>query len=172
MIQEEVNQKTITICIKCAKVTARLLKAALRALLQAREKHRRDAQRQEARHHREDGAIVNHGKQSLRDLQGSGSELSNIEITDENIKSFERYARKYGIDYALKKDKAADPPRYFVFFRARDVKTMEAAFKEYSGYATRERKPSVEKKLAAAVKRALPHRERAREHKRERDSSL
>lgn len=76
-----------------------------------------------------------------------------------------QYARRYGIDYALKKDKGADPPRYFVFFRARDVKTMEAAFKEYSEYTTEE------KKLSVAMKRTLPQRAREREKKKERTES-
>ena len=169
-MQEEINHKTITVCINGAKVTTRVLKAALRALLRAREKHKQSVQRRGAAYQEEDVA-VNRGKQSLRDLQTEGGELSNIEITDENIKSFERYARKYGIDYALKKDKAADPPRYFVFFRARDVKTMEAAFKEYSEYSTKEKKPSVKKKLTVAMKRTMPQRAREREKKKERTES-
>lgn len=170
-MQEEINHKTITVYIKGAKVTANSLKAALRALLRAREKHKQNAQQREAQYQQEDDVAVNRGKQSLRDLQTEGGEVSNIEITDENIKSFERYARKYGIDYALKKDKAADPPRYFVFFRARDVKTMEAAFKEYSEYTTKERKSSVKKKLTVAMKRTLPQRAREREKKKERTES-
>ena len=169
-MQEEINHKTITVYIRGAKVTAQTLKAALRAILRAREKHKQNVQRREAAYQEEDVA-VNRGKQSLRDLQDEGSELSNIEITDENIKSFERYARKYGIDYALKKDKAAAPPRYFVFFRARDVKTMEAAFKEYSEYTTKEKKPSVKKRLSIAVKRTRPERAKEREKKKERTES-
>ena len=168
-MQEEINHKTITVYIRGAKVTAQTLKAALRAILRAREKHKQSVQRREAAY--QEDVAVNRGKQSLRDLQDEGSELSNIEITDENIKSFERYARKYGIDYALKKDKAADPPRYYVFFRARDVKTMEAAFKEYSEYTTKEKKPSVKKKLSVAMKRTLPQRAREREKKKERTES-
>ena len=62
-----------------------------------------------------------------------GSKLSNIEITDGNIRSFERVARKYGISYSLKKDKSQNPPRYLVFFRAKDKKVIEAAFREYTG---------------------------------------
>ena len=170
-MQEEINHKTITVYIKGAKVTANTLKAALRAVLRAREKHKQNVQRREALYQQEDDVAVNRGKQSLRDLQDEGSELSNIEITDENIKSFERYARKYGIDYALKKDKAADPPRYFVFFRARDVKTMEAAFKEYTEYTTKEKKPSVKKKLTIAMKHTMPQRVREREKKKERTES-
>ena len=168
-MQEEINHKTITVYIKGAKVTTNSLKAALCAVLRAREKHKQSVQRREAAY--QEDVAVNRGKQSLRDLQDEGSELSNIEITDENIKSFERYARKYGIDYALKKDKAADPPRYYVFFRARDVKTMEAAFKEYTEYTTKEKKPSVKKKLNVAMKRTVPQWAREREKKKERTES-
>ena len=171
-MQEEINHKTITVYIRGAKVTAQTLKAALRAMLRAREKHRQNVQRRDAQYAQDDDVAISRGKRTLRDLQDEGGELSNIEITDENIKSFERYARKYGIDYALKKDKAADPPRYFVFFRARDVKTMEAAFKEYSEYTVKEKKPSIKKKLRSAVKRTLPQRERTREKKKERDNTL
>ena len=171
-MQEEINHKTITVYIKGAKVTAQTLKAALRAMLRAREKHRQNVQRRDSQYAQDDDVAISRGKRTLRDLQDEGSELSNIEITDENIKSFERYARKYGIDYALKKDKAVDPPRYFVFFRARDVKTREAACKEYSEYTVKEKKPSVKKKLRSAVKRTLPQRERTREKKKERDNTL
>ena len=31
---------------------------------------------------------------------------------------FEHVARKYGVDFAIKKDKSADKPRYLVFFKA------------------------------------------------------
>lgn len=58
--------------------------------------------------------------------------LTNIEITNRNIKSFERVANKYKIDFALKKDKSVDPPRYLVFFKAKDMDVMTAAFKEFS----------------------------------------
>lgn len=171
-MQEEINHKTISVSIKGAKVTAQTLKDALRAVLRARERHKQNAQRRDAEYPYDDDVAVSRGKQSLRDLQAEGVELSNIEITDENIKSFERYARKYGIDYALKKDKAAEPPRYFVFFRARDVKTMEAAFKEFTDYTSKEKKPSVKKKLRLSQKRSAQHRERAREKKKERNTSL
>ena len=41
------------------------------------------------------------GKQSVKHLVRQGAGVSNIEITDGNIKSFERVARKYGVDFAL-----------------------------------------------------------------------
>ncbi len=42
-------------------------------------------------------------------------------------------ARKYGIDYSLKKEVGADPPKFLVFFKAKDVDVMTAAFREYAG---------------------------------------
>ena len=102
-------------------------------------------------------------------LRSQNVELSNIEVTDGNIKSFEKYARKYDIDYCLKKDRSAAPPRYYVFFKAKDVDAMTAAFKEYSGVQLKKgKKPSIRKKLALAKERAAKHREREKTKRKER----
>ena len=87
------------------------------------------------------------GKQSVKNLIKQGAGVSNIEITDKNIKSFERVARKYGIDFALKKDKTVSPPKWLVFFKARDADALTVAFKEYSAKtlkkSARKSRPSV-----------------------------
>ena len=75
---------------------------------------------------------VPRGKQTVGKLMNQRQGLTNIEITNRNIKSFERVANKYKIDFALKKDKSVDPPRYLVFFKAKDMDVMTAAFKEFS----------------------------------------
>lgn len=70
--------------------------------------------------------------------------MQNIEITDKNIKSFERVARKYGVDFALKKDPAQG--KYLVFFKARDADALNAAFAEYAGKSlnrSAQKKPSL-----------------------------
>lgn len=59
-----------------------------------------------------------HGKISVKKLVGEGVGVASIEVTDGNIKSFERVARKYNVDFAVKKDKTTDPPKYVVFSRA------------------------------------------------------
>lgn len=171
-MQEEVNQKTIALVIKGGKVSEQTLRAALRALLRMRKEHKINKQRQD--YYQEDDVVVSKGKQSLKDLQSQGDELSNVEITDGNIKGFDRYARKYGVDYCLKKDGHTEPPRYYIFFKARDSKTMEAAFKEYASVKMIRGKdrPSVRAKLRETIKRTIPHRERTREKKRERSETL
>ena len=164
-MQEEVSQKTIALSFNGVKVTGRVLRAALRGLLRMHDKHKQKAIAQE------DEVVTKRGKQSLKDLQDQGLELTNIEITKDNIGSFQRYARKYGIDYSLKLDSSRTPPRYFVFFKAKDAHTMKAAFTEYTAHNMRKRKPSVRRELQAAKKRRPMQRERVRTKTKERSSS-
>ena len=82
-MQEEVTQKTIALVIKTAKLDANVLKAAMRMYL----------------NHRRQKAQKTHGKTSVKKLVGEGVGVSSIEVTDGNIKSFERVARKYNVDF-------------------------------------------------------------------------
>lgn len=114
-MQEQINDKTVAISIKAAKISGRLLAQAMQAFLKkARE------------------PTFKTGKQSLKSLSKHGASLSNIEITDNNIGDFKRIARKYNIDFALKRDNAESPPKWLVFFKAKDMDALTAAFKEYS----------------------------------------
>ena len=99
------------------------------------------------------------GKQTIKQLAKQNQGLTNIEITDKNIKSFEKLAKKYGVDFALKKDKSVTPPKYLVFFKARDQDALVAAFTEYSANKIRKAtKPSIIqelKKMKELVKNAV-----------------
>ena len=134
-MQDEINEKTVTLYIKTGKLTAEMLQKAMKDLLA---KGRQQIGKQP------------HGKQTLRQLMKQNTGVSNIEITDGNIKAFESTAKKYGIDYALKKDATETPPRYLVFFKGRDADVLTAAFKEFSARKlTQEQRPSIRKVLAA-----------------------
>ncbi len=74
-----------------------------------------------------DRQAIPHGKQTLKQLMMQNTGVSNIEITKDNIKAFESTAKKYGIDFALKKDATETPPRYLVFFKGRDADALTAA---------------------------------------------
>ena len=71
------------------------------------------------------------GKQSLESLMASGDKLATLPLDSKSIKSFQKIARKYGIDYSLEKDLNKDPPRHTLTYRAKDTDTMMSAFKEY-----------------------------------------
>ena len=175
-MQDEVNEKTVSLCISCGKVTANLLKAAMvKALAKMEQEKKQQGQKtnqKQPQKEKEDKTYK--GKQSLDKLMKQNVQLSNIEITDGNIKSFERVAKKYSIDFSLKKDVTADPPRYYVFFKARDADVMTAAFKEYTGKSlNKDKKPSVRKKLQQAITKSLAkHRELEKTKGKEKEPSL
>ncbi len=81
-MQEEVTQKTIALVIKTAKLDASVLKAAMKMYL----------------NHHKQKAQGTHGKTSVKKLVGDGVGVSSIEVTDGNIKSFERVAKKYNVE--------------------------------------------------------------------------
>ena len=166
-MQEEVNEKTVSLCITGGKVTVRLLKQAMMRFLAAMEKEKVERSRKQQQTKGPPDKEY-HGKQSMKKLAQQNVQLSNIEITDNNIKAFEKVAKKYGIDFSLKRDKSVDPPRYFVFFKARDVDVMTAAFREFTGKTlNKAKKPSVRKKLQEAITARSQDKQREREKTKE-----
>ena len=106
--------------------------------------HRKEKKLQKAR----DGPVKPCGKQTVKQLIGQNQGVSTIESNDPEIKNFERIARKYGVDYAVKKVKTDGKPKYVIFFKARDADALTQAFTEYSRKTVeKEKKPSVLKKL-------------------------
>lgn len=168
-MQDEVNEKTVSLCINGGKITARILKNAIVKALARMEQGRKKGRQKTAEKRQEKDAAAYRGKQNMEKLMEQNCQLSNIEITDGNIKSFEKYARKYSIDFSLKKDTSVSPPRYFVFFKAKDVDVMTAAFKEYTGkQLTKDKKPSIRRRLQLAKERMAKHRERVKTKQKER----
>ena len=132
-IQEEVTQKTIALVVSTTKMTGRVLAQAMQIYLQSRNNKSNE---------------IPKGKQSLADLEKQNAALSNIEITNKNIGVFTRTAKKYEIDFALKKDRTKDPPLYYVFFKGRDEERISMAFNEYSQkILKRKEKKSVREEL-------------------------
>ena len=148
-MQEEVDQKTIALAVKTGKLTGQVLQAAMKKFLAARQKGTGKA---------------HHGKQSLRQLKKDGSALSNIEITGANIGLFKPCAKKYDIDFTLRKDRTTHPPRYIVIFKSKQADNLEQAFREFTVKTlTKEQRPSIRKVLAAAKQKAAQQPKRAKE---------
>ncbi len=158
-MQEETNEKTIALYIKTGKLTAQTLQKAMKAILsKGKKQHAKPPQ----------------GKQSLKQLMKQNAGVSNIEITEGNIKAFESTAKKYGIDFALKKDSTETPPRYLVFFKGRDADALTAAFKEFSAKKlTQEQKPSIRKLIVSLKEKAAAlNAQREKVKKKDREVSL
>ena len=154
-VQEEVEQKTFNIVVSTTKLTARtILNAGRTALQQYQSKLLADK---------------SSGKQSVRMLLRQNRGVSSVEIDKTNIRGFERYAKKYGIDYAIRKNNSEVPPRYLVFFKAPDAEAFHAAFKEYSAsLLNKTKRPSVLAKLHELVQTAaeFPGKVRRKEQER------
>ena len=160
-MQEEVNEKVIALSIKGTKLTAELLQKSMKFLLsQVKKQTTKVMQRR--------------GKQTLKQLLKQNAGVSNIEITDRNIKAFESTAKKYGIDFALKKDTTEQPPRYLVFFKGRDADVLTAAFKEFSQKKLNAReKPSIRQTITSMKeKAAAKNAERSKLKNKERGIDL
>ena len=157
-MQEEVTQKTIALSVNVGKGAARLTEQALQKAIKK---------------FLEQKSKAPHGKQTMRQLMKQNAGVSNIEITDPSIKEFEKIARKYGADYAVKKDRSSSPPKYLIFFKGRDADALTAAFTEYTGKKVRKaeksERPSVLAKLSQfkeLVKHAVVDRNKRRELER------
>ena len=121
-MQEEVNEKTISLCIKGGKITAKILKAALIKLLAEMDKKKKQQEKGK-------GQCKRTGRQSIKSLQKSGAQITNIVVTDNNIKSFDRVARKWNVDYAFYQ---VAPDKHLLFFKAGQADAITACFSEYS----------------------------------------
>lgn len=152
-MQEEVNQRTVALTVKAAKLTGRVLLAAIQKYSAHLKKQRVEG-------------LTPTGKQSVRQLMGHGNSTNSIPL-DGDARLFDRVARKYGVDYAFHK---VEPGKYQLFFKAGQADAITAAFAEYTKLVLkreqRKGRPSILaqlKKLRESIRERTPHKERARE---------
>ena len=160
-MQEEVENRTVNLAVSTSKLTARYVTDACMKYL----RHRRRVKDRKAAEKAEEN--IPHGKQTVKDLIGQNQGVSNMDIAKTDLRGFEKVARKYGVDYAIRKDISAQPPRYLVFFKARDADALTAAFREYSASVMKKKdRQSVlaalqkMKELTASLPAKIRHKEK------------
>jgi hypothetical protein len=107
-MQEEVENRTVTLIVSGTRFSGNLLKAAISKYMA----HRKEKKQQKSR----DAPVKPQGKQTVKQLVGQNQGVSNLEITDPSIREFEKIARKYGVDYAVKKDRSTRAAQVYDFF--------------------------------------------------------
>ena len=131
-MQEEIEQRTVSVTIQAAKLSGRVLKAAIAAALRKMEQERNTPKV---------------GRNTMKRLAGRDGGMNTIEVSG-RIRSFERYARKHQVRYHIEKEVGVDPPRWTVYFKANQADALTAAFKEYTEKdLSRESRPSMLAKL-------------------------
>ncbi|RHS37017.1 PcfB family protein [Butyricicoccus sp. AF10-3] len=160
-MQEEIENRTVNLAISTTKLTARgIIRLAAKGLAYIKRKSREAALKNEKPD----------GRQTIQQLIGQNQGVTNIDISQTDLKGFEKYARKYGVDYAITKDKSVFPPKYLVFFKARDADAMTAAFNAYSAEVlAKSKRPSALNRLHELIDavKSIPTKVTSRDKQRE-----
>ena len=165
-MQEEVEHKTVNLAVRSSKVTAQVLYKGLKAFI--------DHQKRKAAMKATEKDEPIKGEQSVKELIGQGQGVSSMPIGDDGIKDFKKICNKYGVDFAVVKDKTQDPPQFTVFFKAKDADAITQVLKEYSAKQVKRKKtatrPSVLQKLKKfkeiVAKTPRKEKEKKKEHER------
>ena len=179
-MQEEVENKTVNLAVRTGTVSSRVLYQALRGFVQ--EQRSASANRAARRESRERLKIAReerrnapkHGKQTVKQLIGQGQGVESMDIGDSGVRDFKHIANRYGVDFAIVKDKNENPPRYTVFFKAKDVDAITAVLKDYSAKQMKRKedreKPSVIEKLKEYKEKVknTPRRDKEKRKEQER----
>ena len=153
MMNEEVSKESIRFAYNTARVTVRGMLMGLRKAKQI-------------------AKAVNDktgkGEQTVKQLIKQGQGATSMEVSGESMRQFKKIANRYGVDFAIVKNKTADKPRYTVFFKAKDTDAITAVLNEYAGKVVKKNKtqerPSVLEKLrvlkaeVARIPRKVHHR--------------
>lgn len=155
-MQEEVENRTVNLAISTTKLT-------VRAILSGYRKYQAHHAKSKAPKQTE----TPHGKQTVKELVGQGQGVSSIPLAKTKLRDFHKVAQKYGIDYAITKDKTQQPARYLVFFKAKDADALNAAFREFMAKTLgRKKAASVLGELEQEKSRIAPEKTREKNMER------
>ena len=160
-MQEEVENRTVTLVVSGSKFTGRLLKAAITKYLA----HNKEKKQQRQQKNREKPEVQHYGKISKAELEKQHGDMRELDIQDKSLRQFDRIARKYHVQYAVFGNNKGT---YEVFFKAPREANMQAAFKKFTVTKLKkaQRRASVLGKLAKfkeMVKKPIVDRQKRKE---------
>ena len=175
-MNEEVSDKTVRLAVQTVKMGAGELAKALKKWVneyKQEQKSRRNTKTQV----KAQAKCGDHkkGKQTVKELIGQNQGVSSMPVGDSGIRDFKKIANKYGVDFAIVKDKEVDPPKYTVFFKARDADAITQVLKEYGIKQTKKKekaehkRPSILKKLKLFKEKVAANPKKHREKRKEQE---
>lgn len=132
-MNDEVSDRTVRVAVESVKLSVR---AMMRGLYYWKSDYDRGQLRANEN--------TPSGKQTVKELIGQGQGVSSIEAGDVGVRDFKRIANKYGVDFAIVKDKDVDPPRYTVFFKAKDADAITQVLKECVSKQTKKKENEIQ----------------------------
>lgn len=161
MISDEVNRevvdKTVSISFRAASFTIGTFNRAIKSYLQEIERQNKPNAKKEP-----------HGKMSLDKLVSLGAGANSIEMKKEDMKDFEKVAKKYQVDYAIRVDKSVDPPKYHIFFKGKDLDVISQVLREYTANQEKRKERVSLRERLKEKKRIVEEKQKNAEHKKER----
>lgn len=159
MVQEDVENRTVNLAVTTTKLSARAICHGIRTFL-AHRKHQKVYPKEV------------HGKQSVKKLLGQPQAVMKMPLNDASIREFAHLARKYGVDFAVTKDRSKHPPLYTIFFKTKDTEALQhiADTLVERQMNRKDKKPSLLSQLAKLkeIISKIPHKS----HHRSREQSL
>lgn len=142
-MQEEVENRTVQFAIRTAKLSLEMMLKGMKTWHNLYQRMKQQKQYKKLYQKKDDHV---HGKQSVKELIGQGDGVKSVPVTDEGIREFKKIAGKYGVDFAIVKDKQAENPQYTVFFKAKDEDAILSILKDYAAKRMKGKdKPEVER---------------------------
>ncbi|MBR3634691.1 MAG: PcfB family protein [Lachnospiraceae bacterium] len=122
-MEQEVNIKVICITTQSAEKVAHVFTNALREYMHMQKGSTHISKQKNVEHK---GKIV-----KVKDLRKDGSQVECVDMDDEELKRFRKFARRYGVSYSMEKNKETAPPTYNIFFKATDSTLINKAISDY-----------------------------------------
>lgn len=163
-MQEEVENKSVRLAVTTTKLSLRAVIKGLSIYV----RHRKNVKAKKAA--KKEAKPV--GKQTVKELIGQNQGISSMPIGDTGLGDFQKIAKKYGVDFAVVKDKSAQPTKYTIFFKARDADAITQVLQEYSVKQLKKQsqdRPSVLKALKKFKEIVANMPKRAKEKRKEQE---
>ena len=163
-MQEEVENNSVRLAVTTTKLSLRAVIKGLSIYV----RHRKNVKAKKAA--KKEAKPV--GKQTVKELIGQNQGISSMPIGDTGLGDFQKIAKKHGVDFAVVKDKSAQPTKYTIFFKARDADAITQVLQEYSVKQLKKQsqdRPSVLKALKKFKEIVANMPKRAKEKRKEQE---
>lgn len=112
MFSDEIGKKAVYISVTGVQGTLNIIETAMKYYLNKTDNSLR-------------------GRMSLKELNKKNLQLKDIPLSSRDLKGMEKELKKHGVDYAIKQD-LSENDTYKVFFKAKDISSIELALKNYT----------------------------------------
>jgi hypothetical protein len=156
-MQDELNDKTINLCVQIGKITAGELKKVSEQMTAELTKSAAGKDGKTAT------TELKHGKQTMAQLNEHHAGRNSIALTDPNLRLLKHEMNKKCVDFAVEKTAKG---KYLLYFKGNDGDAMTEAFNSYTKKLVEQvKRPSIKKTLSK-MKAAAHDRNAGREKNR------